>query len=68
MHNCLNVLKQVVSITVYILKSAICRGIRDSLHVGSDFIRNQSIVGFYNQMKQYNEDRELELRRYLGLV
>jgi hypothetical protein len=68
MHNCLTVLKQVVSITAYMLKSAICKGIRDSLHVGSDFIRNQSIFGFYNRMKHYNEDRELELRRRLGLV
>ena len=68
MHNCLNVLKQVVSITAYMLKSAICKGIRDSLHVGSDFIRNQSIFEFYNRVKHYNEDRELELRRCLGLV
>jgi len=68
MHNCLNVLKQVVSITAYMLKSAICKGIRDSLYVGSDFIRNQSIFEFYNRVKHYNEDRELELRRCLGLV
>jgi len=50
------------------LKSAICKGIRDSLHVESDFVRNQSIFEFYNQMKQYSEDRELELRRCLGLL
>jgi len=68
MHNCLNVLKQVVSITAYMLKSAICKGIRDSLHVESDFICNQSIFEFYNRVKHYNEDRELELRRCLGLI
>ena len=68
MHNCLNVLKQVVSITAYTLKSAICKGIRDCLHIGSDIICNQSIVGFYNRMKRYNEDRELESRQHLGLV
>jgi hypothetical protein len=68
MHNCLNVLKQVVSITAYTLKSAICEGIRDCLHVGSDLIRNQSIVGFYNRVKRYNEDRELQSRQHLGLV
>jgi hypothetical protein len=68
MHNCLNVLKQVVSITAYKLKSAICKGIRDFLHVGSDLIRNRSIVEFYNRMKCYNEDKELELRQHLGLV
>ena len=68
MHNCLNVLKQVVSITAYMLKSAICKGIRDSLYAGSDFIHNQSIFEFYNQVLHYNEDRELELRRCLGLV
>ena len=68
MHNCLNVLKQVVSITAYTLKSAICEGIRDCLHLGSDLIRNQSIVGFYNRVKRYNEDRELQSRQHLGLV
>jgi len=68
MHNCLNILKQVVSITAYMLKSAICKGIRDSLYAGSDFIHNQSIFEFYNQVLHYNEDRESELRRCLGLV
>jgi len=68
MHNCLNVLKQVVSITAYMLKSAICKGIHDSLHVESDFICNQSIFEFYNRVKYYNEDRDLEFRRCLGLV
>jgi len=42
--------------------------ISDSLHVGSDFIRNQSIFEFYNRVKHYNEDKELESRRCLGLV
>ena len=68
MHNCLNVLKQVVSITAYTLKSAICEGIRDCLHIGSDLIRNQSIAGLYNRVKRYNEDRELQSRQHLGLV
>jgi hypothetical protein len=68
MHNCLNVLKQVVFITTYMLKSAICKGMRDFLDVGSDFICNQSIFEFYNRMKCYNEDRELQSRQHLGLI
>ena len=68
MHNCLNVLKQVAYITAYMLKSAICKGIHDSLYAGSDFIHNQSIFEFYNRLKHYNEDRELEFRRRLGLA
>jgi len=64
----LNVLKQVVSITAYMLKSAICKGIHDSLYAGSDSIHNQSIFEFYNWVKYYNEDRDLELRRCLGLI
>ncbi|MEA1895650.1 MAG: hypothetical protein U9N36_10720 [Euryarchaeota archaeon] len=68
MHNCFNVLNQVVSITNYMLKSAICKGIHDYLYAGFDFIRNQSIFEFYNRVKHYNEDRELELRRCPGLV
>jgi len=63
MHNCLNVLKEVVSITAYTLKSAICEGIRNCLHIGSDLIRNQSIAGLYNRVKRYNEDRELQSRQ-----
>jgi len=68
MHNYLAVLKQVVHITAYRLKSCICGGIQDYLHSGYSFVSTQSIVGFYDRMKRYSEDRELEFRRRLGLV
>ncbi|PXF60783.1 MAG: hypothetical protein C4B59_07260 [Candidatus Methanogaster sp.] len=46
MHNCLNVLKQVVSITAYMLKSAICKGIRDSLYAVSDEVQTMVVHNY----------------------
>lgn len=68
MHNYLTVLKRVVSITAYTLKSVICKDICDCLRAGYDLICNQSIIEFYKRMKCYNEDRDLELRQHLGLI
>jgi len=67
-HNYLNMLKRILSITAYTLKSAVQMGLRNSLTPDSNHEIQTSFTDFYNNGVQFNEFRTLEFRRHLGLV
>jgi len=67
-HNYLNMLKRILSITAYTLKSAVQMGLRNSLTPDFNYEIQTSFTDFYKNGVQFNEFRILEFRRHLGLV
>ena len=65
MHNLLNVLKSILYITAYELKSLIAEDIQKYLRDGK-FVNTVPFREFYTKMASYNEYRIIELRCQLA--
>jgi hypothetical protein len=68
MHNYLNLLKRILLITAYTLKSIIQVGLRKSFHSDGYQHVQPSIAVFYNKVKRFNELRIFEFRQHLDLI
>ena len=65
MHNFLNLLKSILCITAYELKSLIVEDIQRYLCVG-EFVNTIPLSEFYRRISSYNEHRVMELRSHLA--
>ena len=68
MHNYLNMLKRILSITAYVLKSVVQKGLWITLDRKLSQEYPISFTDFYNNGVQFNEFRIFEFRNHLGLV
>lgn len=68
LHNYLNILKRILSITAYTLKSAIQKGLWNSHSYESYKETHISYTEFYNNGLRFNEFRVHEFRQQLGLI
>ena len=67
-HNYLNMLKRILSITAYALKSVVQKGLSISLERKLSQENPVSFSDFYNNGVKFNEFRIYEFRNHLGLV